>query len=206
VDDSGNLTVPNTLNAEAVSATQLNGTNASVGGTLTAGTANVTGNFAANYLSAPNGSITSLSSTTVTSASVSTNTVTLNGIATAGAACSPNGTVAQDGTGAILSCQSGAWKSQSANLEWTYLYIAGWTGGSFTPTAVGVPSTAKEVMLLFNCGAYAGGIYAFQDSASVGGCINNSGTAYGQGVANANAPINIWNPSGSNFVAISAYR
>jgi hypothetical protein len=91
-------------------------------------------------------------------------------------------------------------------LEWTYTYIAGWTGGSFTPTSVGIPSTAKEVMLWFNCGAYVGGIYAFQDSASVGGCINNNGTAYGQGVANANAPINIWNPSGSNFVAISAYR
>ena len=114
VDDSGNLTVSNTLSAGAVSAgtvsaTQLNGTNASIGGTLSAGalsasSGNVSGNFAANYLSAPSANITSLSSS-----SVSTNTVTLNGVATAGGGCSPNGTLARDTAGAILSCESGVW-------------------------------------------------------------------------------------------------
>lgn len=35
----------------------------------------------------------------------------LDGVNTAGAVCSPNGLVSRDATGAILSCQSGAWKS-----------------------------------------------------------------------------------------------
>lgn len=35
--------------------------------------------------------------------------LTISSTATSGAACSPNGRVAQDGSGLILSCQSGAW-------------------------------------------------------------------------------------------------
>ncbi|NGG70158.1 MULTISPECIES: shufflon system plasmid conjugative transfer pilus tip adhesin PilV, partial [Enterobacteriaceae] len=38
--------------------------------------------------------------------------------AVAGASCSPNGLVGRDNTGAILSCQSGTWKSSSASI-WT---------------------------------------------------------------------------------------
>ena len=37
------------------------------------------------------------------------------GIATVGAGCSPNGLIAQDGTGLILSCQSGVWQQQGAS-------------------------------------------------------------------------------------------
>jgi len=38
------------------------------------------------------------------------NTFQVNGVATAGQGCSPNGLVAQNGTGALLSCVSGVWK------------------------------------------------------------------------------------------------
>ncbi|WP_209904503.1 shufflon system plasmid conjugative transfer pilus tip adhesin PilV [Pantoea cypripedii] len=39
----------------------------------------------------------------------------LDGVNTAGAGCSPNGLVSRDATGAILSCQSGVWTSNSVN-------------------------------------------------------------------------------------------
>jgi hypothetical protein len=49
----------------------------------------------------------------------------ITGTATVGAACAPNGLVAQDGTGLLLSCQSGVWISNTAcpyvgspNLDW----------------------------------------------------------------------------------------
>ena len=46
------------------------------------------------------------------SGTTSTGTVQLNTVAAVGAACSPNGLVAQNGTGSILSCQSGVWGAQ----------------------------------------------------------------------------------------------
>ncbi|ENT8623476.1 shufflon system plasmid conjugative transfer pilus tip adhesin PilV [Salmonella enterica subsp. enterica serovar Agona] len=39
----------------------------------------------------------------------------LDGVNTAGAVCSPNGLVSRDATGAILSCQSGVWRSSSGS-------------------------------------------------------------------------------------------
>jgi hypothetical protein len=41
--------------------------------------------------------------------------VQINGVAYAGNGCSPNGLVGRDGTGAILSCQSGVWSSGKSN-------------------------------------------------------------------------------------------
>lgn len=89
---------------------------------------------------------------------------------------------------------------------WTYVSLGAWTSSSFSPKYVGVPGWATEVMLSFNCSMYSGGIYAFQGNSSVGACVNAGGSAYGQGIANADTEINIWNPSVSNFVTISAYR
>jgi hypothetical protein len=42
----------------------------------------------------------------------------VNGTAIVGAACSPNGLIAQDGTGLILSCQSGVWKKPYGVAQW----------------------------------------------------------------------------------------
>ncbi|EBL0082218.1 shufflon system plasmid conjugative transfer pilus tip adhesin PilV [Escherichia coli] len=54
----------------------------------------------------------------------------LEGTATAGASCSPNGLVGRDSTGAILSCQSGVWRtSGSSNGSYSNL---GSHRGSFT--------------------------------------------------------------------------
>lgn len=48
-------------------------------------------------------------------AASSTNTLVVNRTATEGAACTPNGAVARDATGLILSCQSAVWKPNSKN-------------------------------------------------------------------------------------------
>ena len=47
----------------------------------------------------------------------------LDQVNTAGAACSPNGLVSRDVNGAILSCQSGAWKESAAGTLFTTLTI-----------------------------------------------------------------------------------
>lgn len=46
----------------------------------------------------------------------STGTAQINTVVTEGDACSPNGKVARDATGLLLSCQSGVWKSPAAGL------------------------------------------------------------------------------------------
>lgn len=46
--------------------------------------------------------------------------VEIRGVATQGSACSPNGLVARDSNGAMLSCESGLWRPPSANLPSCY--------------------------------------------------------------------------------------
>ena len=53
-------------------------------------------------------------------ATMSVGMVQLNTVVTAGTACATNGLVAQDGTGLILSCQSGIWKGGSSRATYVY--------------------------------------------------------------------------------------
>ncbi|APV63475.1 shufflon system plasmid conjugative transfer pilus tip adhesin PilV [Salmonella enterica] len=48
--------------------------------------------------------------------------------AVAGASCSPNGLVGRDNTGAILSCQSGTWRTIGGKLKVTQLSTTGYLG------------------------------------------------------------------------------
>lgn len=52
---------------------------------------------------------TTTNATTVNSSVVKTGTVQLNSIVVAGAACSPNGLVASDASGSVMSCTNGLW-------------------------------------------------------------------------------------------------
>lgn len=61
------------------------------------------GQFVSNYLYRNNVGNTSLNTMNTPLIMASTQTI--------GGACTPNGAIAQDGTGLILSCQSGVWKS-----------------------------------------------------------------------------------------------
>jgi len=62
----------------------------------------------------------------------------ITGTTTVGAACSPNGKVAQDGTGLLLSCQSGVWTSASSSsmcwkmtsTAWVYNMVMNCFGSS----------------------------------------------------------------------------
>ncbi|WP_083460621.1 shufflon system plasmid conjugative transfer pilus tip adhesin PilV [Gulbenkiania mobilis] len=105
IDQSGNLTVPATL---SVNGTQIQGN----GGTNTwikqSGTLHVTNAAASAYTDLAANDITAKRRTT-------TNDLQINTVVTEGTACSPNGLVARDANGLILSCQSGVWKRTGAS-------------------------------------------------------------------------------------------
>jgi len=100
-----------------------------------------------------NGSITIAGTATIANETVS-GTSTLNNLAgnltvtstaTVGVACAPNGRIAQDGTGLLLSCQSGVWKVAQGTPALTQAtcnyvstgYSGGWPGGANASCPVG---------------------------------------------------------------------
>lgn len=77
-----------------------------------AGNLAVPGDLSVTGATTLTGAVTANSGVTIGdgTAASSTNTLVLNRTATEGAACSPNGAVARDTNGLILSCQSGVWR------------------------------------------------------------------------------------------------
>lgn len=63
--------------------------------------------------------------------------VQLNGVASAGAACTPNGLVGRDSSGGILSCQSGVWRSPGGKPKLTPYTFSNY-GSSFKYLNIGV--------------------------------------------------------------------
>lgn len=98
VDNSGNITVAGTATIN----------NLSVSGNTTIGDA-TSDTLIVNAGSTFNHGVT-IGNGTAASAS---NTLVVNRTATEGAACSPNGAVARNSVGLLLSCQSGVWKKSS---------------------------------------------------------------------------------------------
>ena len=107
VDDAGNLTIPGTGTIATLS----------VSGNSTLGDA-TSDTVTVNGTSTFNSGLTIGNGTAATSS----NTLVVNRTATESAACSPNGSVARDANGLLLSCQSGVWrKAQGAGLSaWVY--------------------------------------------------------------------------------------
>jgi len=66
-----------------------------------------------------NGNLNIPGTATMTNANISgaasANTLQINGVATINTACSPNGLVARDSVGLILSCQSGSWRKATGS-------------------------------------------------------------------------------------------
>ncbi len=91
---------------------------------------------------------------------VSMNTAQLNAVATVGAACIPNGLVAQNGSGALLSCQSGVWAAAQGSGQ-------GITPGNWCPVGQSCGATVGQIMngictaaVPGNCnGTYPAGVY-----------------------------------------------
>lgn len=125
-----NLTNANSVSANSVSATAITGTTVTAGNVnttaLTASTGSIN-TLNTGQLSGTNAYLTNISSNSVSNTgNVTTNTLNSNsisstgriatseylqigGTASIGAGCSPSGLIAQDGSGGLLSCQSGVW-------------------------------------------------------------------------------------------------
>jgi hypothetical protein len=71
----------------------------------------------------------------------------ITGTATVGAACAPNGLVAQDGTGLLLSCQSGVW---STGAKWHNVNVALPNGPLVYPRAY-LPAGAAIAQVTVYC-------------------------------------------------------
>ncbi|MDH0341959.1 shufflon system plasmid conjugative transfer pilus tip adhesin PilV, partial [Chromobacterium haemolyticum] len=98
VDQNGNLTVPGTVTANKVVTAAGNGVQ--VGSSFLYGDSTNTAirQSGALYVQNADGSA---------AADINVSHANISAVATVGAACSPNGSIAQDGTGLLLSCQSG---------------------------------------------------------------------------------------------------
>lgn len=96
VDNSGNLLIPGAL---------------TVSGGATFNGAMTLGNAAADAITI-NGTATANNGLTIGNGTAATasNTLVVNRTATEGGACSPNGAVARDAVGLLLSCQSSVWR------------------------------------------------------------------------------------------------
>jgi prepilin-type N-terminal cleavage/methylation domain-containing protein len=105
VDDSGNLIVAGTTTTATLSVTG----NASVGGNQTiTGNLSVGGNTILGDASSDTVSIPGAASINQLAGNLE-----VTSVATEGVACSPNGRLARDVNGLLLSCQSGVWKKAS---------------------------------------------------------------------------------------------
>lgn len=76
------------------------------------------GQFVSNFLYRNNVGNASLNTMNTPLIMASTQTI--------GGACTPNGAIAQDGTGVILSCQSGVWRTAGVSLFGGAYMIGGW--------------------------------------------------------------------------------
>lgn len=94
----------------------------------------------------------------------------ITGTATVGGACSPNGKIAQDGTGLLLSCQSGVWKNAAKTA-------VSYGGVSFSGMLLGVVTTSWTVQS-FSCASGAAVSYFKLDGSGscniLGGTLNLS--------------------------------
>lgn len=142
IDQNGNLNVPGALTAGSatISGNLTAGGNATVTGTLAAnGDATVAGALTANGNTTVDGVLTAKGNVTLGrsiantvtvnsrvvanygvtvgdgTAATALNTLVINRVASETAACSPNGAVARDANGLLLSCQSSVWKKASGS-------------------------------------------------------------------------------------------
>lgn len=103
-------------------------------------------------------------------AATASNTLVVNRTATENGACSPNGAVARDATGLILSCQSGVWMKQGAGSQVlsgsfalatnTGSYNNGFCSTSATVTYSGTCSSGvKSVVVTADSNGLTGGFY-----------------------------------------------
>lgn len=177
VDQNGNLTVPGTLTAAGGKVIAWNAVGE--GGVLQLVGANGT----SMYLESNNGKFRMVNSpwsaeifsvdqtgNVVANGRLTTNEyVQINGTATEGTACSPNGLVGRDGTGLLLSCQSGVWALLARPATWaSYNGAAGSLIGSS-----GIASAVKLAPGRYRFNFIAAKIsYIVSGSSAINGSMN----------------------------------
>lgn len=110
VDDAGNLTVAGTTTTATLSVTG----NATVAGNLAVNGSSTLGDAVADTVTIPGtASINKLSGN-----------LEVTPVATEGAGCAPNGRIARDTVGLLLSCQSGIWKKAFGTPVGSRVYIS----------------------------------------------------------------------------------
>lgn len=139
VNASGNVTAGGNVSATGtVSGSTVNSSgNMTATGTVTGGTVNSTGNMTAAGTVQGNTDVRGPkfidSNNTAYYVDPAGNSnigdMTLNTVVVAGNACAPNGRVARDATGLLLSCQSGVWKKASGSTGFNGVFTVAYTGG-----------------------------------------------------------------------------
>lgn len=158
VDQNGNFTVPGALTVNGSKVVGDGGTNTWI---QQSGKLNVTDSAGA-YTDLQANDFTATGRTT-------TNDLLVSLTVTSGTACSPNGLVAKDSTGLLLSCQSGVWsKAQGSGSSGTYVSV-----GSYAGTYNGFNNNDSQVLITARGG---GGCNRFDLTGSVTGfgvVVNN---------------------------------
>ena len=115
----------------------------------------------------------------------------LNDAVTAGAACSPNGLVSQDGNGLILSCQSGAWTSATVKNPLITHYV---------------PANMQSIFKNYLVCATSGWPILLYPAMAGGGIINYTWSPYaGGGMPNLSITLKVVDGSVSGNQSMASY-
>ena len=115
----------------------------------------------------------------------------LNDAVTAGAACSPNGLVSQDGNGLILSCQSGAWTSATVKNPLITHYV---------------PANMQSIFKNYLVCATSGWPILLYPAMAGGGIINSTWSPYaGGGMPNLSITLKVVDGSVSGNQSMASY-
>lgn len=131
IDQNGNLSIPGNLTV--------------TGATTTNGSLVANGTVSINGSAQANGGLRVGNGTPATS----TNTLVIDRTATEGSACSPNGSVARDANGLLLSCQSGSWRKASSTslVNWWRTSCTSIQTNAYTPNMTGFWSGTRYCRL-----------------------------------------------------------
>ncbi|MDN0082471.1 shufflon system plasmid conjugative transfer pilus tip adhesin PilV [Crenobacter sp. SG2305] len=178
VDQNGNLTVPGKITANTVTTAAGNGVQ--VGSSYLYGDA-------ANSALRQNGALYVQNKAGTAAADINVGRANIGTVATANTGCGPNGSIAQDGSGAPLYCVWGVWKGSAG----TVTRIGKITQGQYIPIPAGYSSYAQCTFDVVDSGnphmgnpnSFAGNYaFAYADGSAFCGIRDAGVTVPGYGV------------------------
>lgn len=133
------------------------------------------------------------------SGNISGDKLQVSGVVASGAGCSPNGLIAQDGTGSLLSCKSGIWTnvggSSGLGIGQTWQNVARSCGIAYSNT------TGKPIMANIYVGNTAAQGFPFFNAYVNGVLVStfNSRSWGANGGANVGSSVNFIVPNGATY-------